>query len=132
MEDSSTKILIVDDAESMRLYHKYTLINHGYDVETADDGVEALEKIETFEPELVILDVLMPNMNGIECCRRIKSGDRAKYIKVVFLSSSDDYDMISKAFAAGCDDYVIKPVDRSELVLTIRDVLKFKSRHVLM
>jgi PleD family two-component response regulator len=132
VETSNTKILIVDDTETMRLFHKHALISHGYDVETADDGEEALEKVATFGPALVILDTLMPKMNGIECCRRIKSDYRAKHIKVVFVSSNDDYDMISKAFAAGCDDYVIKPVDRSELVLTVRDVLKFARKTVLV
>ncbi len=125
MKKNSSKILIVDDAEPMRISHKLVLADQGYSVETADDGVEALRKVAAFGPALVLIDTMMSEMDGIECCRQIKSSESTRDIKVVMISQNGDYEMITQAFAAGCDDFVIKPVDRSELLLTVKDVLRF-------
>ena len=124
-EMNNYRILIVDEAETMRLSHKLFLSDKGYSVETAGDAGEAWNKIEAFGPELILLDAMMPSKDGIECCRRIKSNEGTREIKVVVISPSTDYERISEAFAAGCDDYVIKPLDRAELLLTIKDILKF-------
>lgn len=119
------KILFVDTTEPKRPSQKLVLANQGYCVETAESGMEALKKISAFHPELIFLDISAPNTDGIECCRRIKSNNHTRDIKVVMVSTTDDYREISKAFAAGCDDFVVKPIDNAELVLTVRDLLKF-------
>ena len=72
------KVLIVDDTETMRLYEQMLLSGEGYDISTAEDGVEALSRIEEERPDLVLLDIMMPRMDGIECCRRIKQNDDTK------------------------------------------------------
>ncbi len=125
MKMNSFKILIVNDEEPVRVSHKHLLANQGYSVETADGGKEALKKVKAFGPELVLLDVMKSSLDGIECCRQIKTSTSTKETKVVVISSSTDYSEISQAFAAGCDDYLVKPMDLSELLLTVKEMLKF-------
>ena len=125
MKLANAKILLVNAEAPVLHSHKHVLLNQGYSVETADDGLEALKKVKSFGPELVLLDVMTSKMDGIECCRQIKSSKNAKRTKVVMISPSTDYAEISRAFAAGCDDYLVKPMDLSELLLTVKDLLKF-------
>ena len=125
-------ILAVDDTETMRAFYKMMLTAQGYAVETADDGVDALDKIKAAKPELVLLDLVMPHLNGIETCRAIKSSDATRDVKVVMVTSRSDYPQISEAFAAGCDDYVVKPVDRTELLLKVKELLKFSHLRQLL
>ena len=126
------RILVVDDTETMRSFGNILLTGQGYSVETADDGMEALNKVDEFDPDLVLLDLMMPNLNGIECCRRIKSSEATRDIKVVMVTSSGEYPRISEAFAAGCDDYVVKPIDRTELLLKVKELLKFSHLRQLL
>ena len=127
-----SKILIVDDTETMRLYEHMLLSGQGYDLEMAENGVEALEKIKVFEPDLVLLDIMMPEMDGIECCRRIKGDETTKNTKVVIVTTKSEYGKVKEAFAAGCDDYVTKPINRVELLTKMSELLKFCAlRHLL-
>jgi two-component system cell cycle response regulator len=119
------RILAVDDTETMRAFYRLLLTGQGYDVATADDGVDAIDKIGDVRPDLVLLDLMMPRMDGIETCRRIKNDEATRDVKVVMCTSRSEYARISEAFAAGCDDYVVKPVDRTELLLKVRELLKF-------
>lgn len=125
METLKTRILLVDDGAPQRISNELILTKQGYQVETANNGTEAMEKLEAFFPHLIIMDTTTSQVNGIECCRRIKSSKRTRDIKFVMVSANDDYLDITEAFAAGCDDYVVKPFDRQELLLTIRNILKF-------
>ncbi|MCP4677793.1 MAG: response regulator [Deltaproteobacteria bacterium] len=125
MKSENIKILITNGAESAQFSPGLMLTEQGYRVETAGDGLEALEKVETFNPDLILLNLTMSGLSGIECCHRIKSNGTTNDIKVIMISSSTEYSKISKAFAAGCDDYIVNPIDRSELLLTVRDMLKF-------
>jgi CheY-like chemotaxis protein len=128
----ANKILIVDDTETMRLAEQMMLAGEGYDIDVADDGVEALQKISASRPDLMLLDIMMPRMDGIECCRRIKSDERFKDIKIVMVTTKSEYERVKEAFAAGCDDYVTKPIDKSELISKLRDLMKFVSLRELL
>ncbi len=128
----ASKILIVDDTETMRLYEHMLLSGQGYDLDMAADGVEALEKIKQRKPDLVLLDIMMPRMNGIECCRSIKSSDATKDIKVVMVTTKSEYEKVKEAFAAGCDDYVTKPINRVELLAKMKELLKFSELRQLL
>ena len=121
----TSKILIVDDTETMRLYEHMLLSGQGYDLDMAENGVEALKKIKEFQPDLVLLDIMMPEMDGIECCRQIKSDDATKQTKVVIVTTKSEYGKVKEAFAAGCDDYVTKPINRQELLSKMNELLKF-------
>ena len=121
----TSKILIVDDTETMRLYEHMLLSGQGYDLDMAENGVEALKKIKEFQPDLVLLDIMMPEMDGIECCRHIKSNNATKQTKVVIVTTKSEYGKVKEAFAAGCDDYVTKPINRQELLSKMNELLKF-------
>jgi CheY-like chemotaxis protein len=101
------------------------LSGQGYELESAENGVQALEKIKANKPDLVLLDILMPEMDGIECCRRIKSEEVTRDIKVVMVTTKSEYEKVKEAFAAGCDDYVTKPINRVELLSKLKELLKF-------
>jgi CheY-like chemotaxis protein len=128
----SNKILIVDDTETMRLYEKMLLTGQGYELELAGDGVEALEKMKESLPDLVLLDIMMPKMDGIECCRRIKEDDAMKDVKVVMVTTKSEYERVKEAFAAGCDDYITKPIDKLELLSKIKELLRFMNLRQLL
>jgi two-component system alkaline phosphatase synthesis response regulator PhoP len=121
----ASKILIVDDTETMRLYEHMLLSGQGYELDMAENGVQALEKIKDFKPDLVLMDIMMPEMDGIECCRRIKSDPASKKTKVVIVTTKSEYGKVKEAFAAGCDDYVTKPINRVELLSKMSELLKF-------
>jgi len=126
------KILVVDDTETMRSFYRLLLDSQGYEVEAAQDGVEALQMVRSSTPDLVLMDLVMPNMDGIECCRQIKAREDSRDVKVVMVTSRSEYTRISEAFAAGCDDYVVKPVDRTELMLKVKELLKFSHLRQLL
>ncbi len=121
----ASKILIVDDTETMRLYEHMLLSGQGYELDMAENGVQALEKIKQFKPDLVLMDIMMPEMDGIECCRRIKADPESKKTKVVIVTTKSEYGKVKEAFAAGCDDYVTKPINRVELLSKMSELLKF-------
>jgi PleD family two-component response regulator len=120
-----TKILVVDDTETMRKYHQSLLSAEGYQVELATNGQEALNQLTQVKPDLILLDIDMPIMDGITCCKAIKATGASCGAKIVMVTSRTDYNKIKEAFRAGCDDYVTKPVDQNELLGKIKELLKF-------
>ena len=128
----ASKILIVDDTETMRLYEHMLLSGQGYELAMAENGVEALDKIKEIKPDLVLLDIMMPQMDGIECCRRIKADEVTREIKVVMVTTKSEYEKVKEAFAAGCDDYVTKPINRVELLSKLKELLKFSELKQLL
>lgn len=112
-----TKILIVDDSATVRAAEHQILTGAGFEVVSATNGLEALRCIRDEEPDLALLDVQMPMMDGIECCSEIKN--RHKNVKVIMVTSGRDRKTVSAAFAAGCDGYVTKPIDSEELLAKI-------------
>jgi two-component system, OmpR family, alkaline phosphatase synthesis response regulator PhoP len=121
----ANRVLIVDDTETMRLYEQMLLAGQGYEVDVATDGVEALEKIAQWRPDVVLLDIMMPRMDGIECCRKIKADDAMGDVKIVMVTTKSEYEKVKEAFAAGCDDYVTKPIDKNELLSKLQELLRF-------
>lgn len=120
------KILICDDDDDIRELLKYNLERDGYIVETAVDGLNCLEKIKLSKPDLLILDVMMPGMNGIEVCENIKSDENLQDILICFLTArSEDYSQIA-GLEAGGDDYVTKPIKPKVLLSRISAILRRK------
>lgn len=122
MENDITKvsILVVDDApDNLRLLTKI-LNDDAYHVRTAQNGREALDFVAADLPELVLLDIKMPDMSGYEVCRRLKADDAAKNIPVIFISVLDAIDDKKKGFEAGCSDFITKPFQREELLARVR------------
>lgn len=108
---SSMKILLVDDVQMERIQLAIRLKQLGHTVEMADSGQRALELYRDFEPELILLDISMPDMNGFEVSAKIRK-QYPEWVPIIFLSSHDEPSMIANAIEAGGDDYLIKPVDK--------------------
>jgi two-component system, OmpR family, response regulator len=116
-----SNILIVDDDPNIRELVKVFLRNEGFDIYEASDGVEALAKLETLKADLVILDVMMPNMDGWELCQEL----RASYdIPLLMLTAKGETAQKIKGFQLGTDDYLVKPFEPLELVARVKALLK--------
>lgn len=117
-------ILIVDDDEDIRDIIEYSLEKEGFQVLTAENGEEGIKSATLHHPDLVILDVMMPGMDGIEVCEVLKSQKETEHIKICFLTArGEDYSQIA-GFNAGADDYVNKPVKPKVLVSRIKAILR--------
>lgn len=124
---SKNKILIVDDDDDIRHLLKYNLEKSGFITNVAANGLECLEMVKSYNPDLILLDVMMPGMDGIEVCERIKSDPQNKNIFICFLTArSEDYSQIA-GLEAGGDDYVSKPIKPKVLVSRINAILRRKS-----
>ncbi len=117
------KILLADDEEDVRDIVKMFLEGEGYDVVTAYDGLEALSMIDSEHPDLVLLDVMMPVMSGIEVARRLRANHGTSQIPVIMLSAAAQTDSIKQCIAAGAKDYIVKPFQPAKLEEIIRRVL---------
>ncbi|MDG1052357.1 MAG: response regulator transcription factor [Flavobacteriaceae bacterium] len=121
---SMIKILLVDDDPDIIEILRYNLSLAGYQVKSAFNGKEAVKKAKLFLPEIILLDIMMPEMDGIEACTQIKSLPSLKKTMIIFLSArSEDFTQIA-AFDAGGDDYISKPVKPKILLRKIRSVVK--------
>lgn len=109
------RILIVEDTNTIVMVEKLMLSDKNFDIDTARNGVEGLMKVQSVKPDLVLLDIMMPEMDGIEMCRQLKSNPETKSIPVVMVTTKGEPDKVEQAFIAGCDDYVTKPIDKVEL-----------------
>lgn len=124
MDISSIKILVVDDDPDIVEILKYNLKNSGYSVKSSGNGVEAIKKAKKFIPDIILMDVMMPEMSGIEACEEIKNIDQLSQAIIIFLSArSEDYTQIS-AYDAGADDYISKPVKPKILLKKISNIAK--------
>ena len=124
MDISSIKVLVVDDDPDIVEILKYNLKNSGYSVKSAGNGLEAIKKAKKFIPDIILMDVMMPEMSGIEACEEIKNIDQLSQAIIIFLSArSEDYTQIS-AYDAGADDYISKPVKPKILLKKISNIAK--------
>jgi len=121
---SAHKILLVDDDEDILEFIEYNLVKEGYEVETAMNGNEAISKASKFHPDLILLDVMMPEMDGVETCSKLREDDSLKNTVIAFLTArGEDYSQIA-GFDAGGDDYILKPVKPRVLVSRIKALLR--------
>lgn len=124
MENSSYKILLVDDEPDIVEFVSYNLKKEGFVVNTASNGRDAIRLAEEIRPHLILLDVMMPEMDGIETCEQIRSNNRLKDTLVAFLTArGEDYSQIA-GFDAGGDDYITKPIRPKVLISRIKALLK--------
>jgi len=120
-------ILAVDDEPDNLAVLRSRLKRRGYDIITVESGEEALATIKTTSPDLILLDVMMPNMDGYETCERIKGESRDNFLPVILLTAKDDKESKIKGLDIGADDYVTKPFDMDELEARIRAMLRIRS-----
>ncbi|MFA8451262.1 MAG: response regulator transcription factor [Bacteroidales bacterium] len=124
MELNNYRILLVDDEADVLEFLGYNLKKEGFQVETAFNGKEAISKAQKINPHLIIMDVMMPEMDGIEACAEIRTLDALENVIILFLTArGEDYSQIA-GFDAGADDYVTKPVKPKVLVSRIKALLR--------
>ncbi len=124
---SATKILVTDDSLVARTACSNQLNEAGYRVVFAQNGIEAVEAVKRESPELILMDVVMPEMNGVEACRRIKELESARDTPIIMVTSMADVETLQSAFEAGAVDYVTKPIEPVELMARIRSALRLKA-----
>ncbi len=120
---SQPVILIVDDSPTALRMTSELLESHGFDVLTANDGVEAIEIAEQHLPDLMLLGIVLPGRNGFQVCRKLRANDRTKYIRIVMLSSKSQAHDRLWARRQGADGYLTKPFNDSTLLASVRSVL---------
>ena len=118
------KIVVAEDEQHIAKLISFKLEREGYEVTWAKDGEEALEKIRQVMPDLVLLDVMMPVMDGYEVLRNLKNDDRLDTIPVIMLTAKSQEQDIVRGFDLGTDDYIVKPFRPAELVVRIKKILK--------
>ncbi len=124
---TAARILVVDDtARNVKLLADLLAVK-GYEVLTAASGAEALERVESAHPDLVLLDVVMPGMTGYEVCRRIREGPAGRILPVVMVTALDPAEERIKGIEAGADDFMTKPINQPELLARVRSLLRIKS-----
>jgi putative two-component system response regulator len=111
----NSRVLIVDDEFSGRQTLESVLEGEGYDLDMAENGMEALEKAKAGMPDVILLDVMMPGMTGFEVCQRIRSDPKVAEIPIIVLTALDDRESMLTALKSGADDFISKPFDRYEL-----------------
>lgn len=125
-KNKNAKILIVDDEDvNLRLFGAFVK-SYGYTFETAGNGIEALEKTKEFTPDLILLDIMMPEMDGYEVCRRLKKDPVTQHIPVVMVTALGDRDSKVEGLNAGASDFLTKPVDSTELMVRVKNLLRVK------
>jgi DNA-binding response OmpR family regulator len=117
------KILVVDNEPNIVQSLAFVFNREGFDVATAGDGVQAMSMIRDSKPNLLILDIMMPNKNGYEVCQEIKSGPKLQDIQVVMLSSISNEDSRRHAMSQGADDYINKPFSPMQVVTRVKELL---------
>jgi len=118
-------VLLVDDTETVLFFEKTLLKGHRLNLVTAKNGRMAIDLIASRRPDLVLMDIQMPELNGIEACRAIKANPETRNIPVVMVTTKGEAAMMEEAFRAGCDDYITKPIDRITLLAKVK---KFTGR----
>jgi adenylate cyclase len=123
---SPPRILIVDDNETNRDILRTRLTPHGYELLEAADGEEAIATAHTHHPDLILLDVMMPKIDGIEVCRRIKADADLPFIAVILVTAKADTKDVVTGLEAGADEYLTKPLDQAALVARVKSMLRVK------
>lgn len=121
---STLTILVVDDEQDLLDLIEYNLKKEGFNVLKAENGVEAIETAKVLNPDLVLLDIMMPKMDGLEVCRNMRSDAELRHIPIIFLTARGDEKTEVDGLDLGADDYITKPISTTKLISRIKAVLR--------
>jgi DNA-binding response OmpR family regulator len=124
-KDKTTKILLVDDEPNILVALEFLFKKDGYLVEKAQNGHQALEKARTFCPHIMVLDVMMPGLDGFEVARRLRNMPDAEEVRIIFLTAKGTTNDRMKGYSSGGEIYLTKPFDNEELMRTVREIVEF-------
>jgi signal transduction histidine kinase len=124
-------VLIVDDNPTARETLVAMLEGEGYDLHLAKDGIQALDMLKQLQPDLILLDVMMPGMDGFEVCRRIRAAPHVAEVPIILLTALDDRDSLLRGIESGADDFLSKPADRRELMARVRTITRLNRYRTL-
>lgn len=124
MKQQAQKILVVDDEPDIREFLSYNLKKEGYEVFEAQNGLEAIKQVKEIHPDLVLLDVMMPKLDGIAVCRELRSGTEFSHVLIAFLTALGDEESEIRGLACGADDYIPKPIKPRLLLSRVRALLR--------
>ncbi len=116
------KVLAIDDSSTVLLSERL-LLSRQYDVLSARDGEEGLEKARAERPDLILLDVVMPGMNGFEACRRLREAEETRGIPIIMVTTRGELSNLEAGYQAGCSEYVTKPFNGPELLAKVQSLL---------
>lgn len=123
-QPADKKILLVDDSSTTLLIEEMVLREHTqYGLLTARDGEEAVEKAIAEQPNLILMDVIMPRMNGFEACREMRKHEALRKVPIIMVTSRGESCNVEQGFESGCSDYVTKPINGAELVAIVNGYL---------
>ena len=127
-EKQKIKVLVVDDEPDIVEILKYNLQKEGYDVATAEDGIKAVKTAIKFQPDVILLDIMMPNQDGVETCLQIRQIPELKHAYIIFLTARmEEYSEVA-AFDVGADDYITKPIKPRALMSRIAALFRRESK----
>ena len=117
------KVLLVDDSATVLMMERMILASERFQIVTASNGEEAQERARTEMPDLILMDIVMPKMTGIQACRAIKNDPATKHIPIILVTTRGEAESMEAGYDSGCNDYVTKPVNSAELLGKIRNLL---------
>ncbi len=124
VEMERKRILIVDDSKTVQMMTAMLLAREPYAVTTAFDGEEGVRKALADPPDLILLDVVMPKMDGFEACRRLRCDPATQTVPIIMMTTRGEPVNVEQGYAAGCTDYITKPVSNTELLAKVRDCIQ--------
>lgn len=122
-----SRILIADDEPFNRELLEAYLAEGDYELEYAADGQETLDKTASFNPDLILLDVMMPKLSGFEVCEKLKKDPQTSSVMILMVTALSDLGDVERAVAVGCDDFLTKPINQLELLIRVENLLKLRS-----
>lgn len=120
---STKKILLVDDSSTMLLMEQMVLGSNGYQILTAQDGEAGLRAALSHRPDLIVMDVVMPGMDGLEACRRLRANEATRETPILLVTTRSESVYVQEGFISGCNDYVLKPINTNELLTKVKNLL---------
>lgn len=119
----SKKILLVDDSATVLMMERMILAAERFEIVTASNGREGQEKAKSEQPDLILMDIVMPQVNGLDACKALRADPATRHIPIILVTTRGEAQSMEQGYENGCNDYVTKPVNSAELLSKVRSLL---------